>query len=171
MLGTRHATIDSPMGELTLVAAGSALVGLYFEHHWYRPAESTFGPSVDAEEGPLFATAARQLGEYFAGERTGFALVTETNGEPFQEQVWALLADIDYGETTTYGELAARLGDESRARDVGAAVARNPLSVVIPCHRVVGKSGKLTGYAGGLKRKAALLELEGATDRHAPRLF
>lgn len=163
MILTRHTTFNSPIGQLTLVAAGSAVVGLYFPHHWYKPDDSTFGPHVDAARDPVFATVVRQLEEYFAGERTEFELDTATSGDSFQERVWTLVADIDYGKTTTYTELATRLGDPSRARDVGAAIGRNPLCVIVPCHRVVGKTGALTGYAGGLKRKAALLALEAAT--------
>ena len=167
----RHTTIDSPLRELTLVADGGALVGLYFLRHWYRPGGSTFGPMVDAASDPVFAVAARQLGEYFAGERTEFDLATATRGDGFQERVWALVGAVPYGETTTYGDLAARLGDRSLARDVGAAVGRNPLCVIVPCHRVVGRTGKLTGYAGGVERKSALLELEGAVAATALPLF
>jgi methylated-DNA-[protein]-cysteine S-methyltransferase len=171
VMTTRHATIESPLGELTLVAAGPALVGLYFPHHWYKPDESTFGREVDAASDPVLGLAAQQLGEYFDGERTQFELVTATQGNAFQERVWALLGDVAYGETTTYGDLAAQLGDRSLAQEVGAAIGRNPLCVIVPCHRVVATSGKLTGYAGGLKRKAALLELEEPAHAKAQRPF
>jgi methylated-DNA-[protein]-cysteine S-methyltransferase len=153
-----HTRIDSPVGELTLVADGATLLGLYFPHHWYRPDPQAFGPRV--EDG--FGAARRQLAEYFAGQRQRFDLPVDTRGDNFQRRVWDLLDEIPYGRTTTYGELAARLGDRALARDVGAAVGRNPLCVIVPCHRVLGKGGALTGYAGGLRRKRFLLELEAA---------
>ena len=151
-----HTVIDSPVGELTLVADDGVLAGVYFRHHWYRPDPATFGPRDDHG----FAEATRQLGEYFAGRRQAFDLPVRTGGDSFQRAVWRRIGEIPYGETRTYGELAADLGDRSLARDVGAAVGRNPLSVVLACHRVVGKGGALTGYAGGLRRKRFLLDLE-----------
>jgi methylated-DNA-[protein]-cysteine S-methyltransferase len=156
-----HTTIDSPIGELTLVAADGVLAGLYFPGHWYMPAPEAFG--ARSERG--FERAEAELAEYFAGERTGFDLPTAaTGGDEFQRRVWGLIDRIPYGETTTYGEMAAELGaDPTLARKVGGAVGRNPLSILVPCHRVVGKDGKLTGYAGGLERKRQLLELEGAS--------
>jgi len=157
MLAT-HTTIDSPIGELTLVARDGVLSGLYFPGHWHMPGPEVFG--TRAERG--FERAEGQLAEYFAGERTDFELATSVVGDDFQRQVWELIERIPYGRTTTYGEMARELGDPTLARDVGSAVGRNPLSIVLPCHRVVGKEGQLTGYAGGLERKRALLELEGA---------
>jgi methylated-DNA-[protein]-cysteine S-methyltransferase len=156
-----HTTIDSPLGELTLVAVDGVLSGVYFPGHWHMPAPEVFG--ARSEHG--FERAERELGEYFAGERTGFDLPTApTGGDEFQRRVWELIACIPYGQTTSYGEMAAGLGaDPTLARKVGGAVGRNPLSIVTPCHRVVGKGGKLTGYAGGLERKRQLLELEGAS--------
>jgi methylated-DNA-[protein]-cysteine S-methyltransferase len=151
-----HTTVDSPVGELTLVAREGALSGLYFPGHWYLPDPTTFG----IRSGSGFEQARQQLDEYFAGERTSFELPTSTTGNSFQQRVWKLIDAIPYGETTTYGELARELGDGSQARAVGAAVGRNPLSVIVPCHRVVGKDGTLTGYAGGLERKRFLLDLE-----------
>jgi methylated-DNA-[protein]-cysteine S-methyltransferase len=164
-----HTTIDSPLGELTLVAADGVLSGLYFPGHWYMPAPEAFG----ARSAAGFERAERELAEYFDGERTGFDLPTAGTGDAFQQQVWEQIDRIPYGETTTYGEIAAELGDPTMARRVGGAVGRNPLSVVVPCHRVVGKDGKLTGYAGGLERKQFLLELEGAgvAVGAEPRLF
>jgi methylated-DNA-[protein]-cysteine S-methyltransferase len=153
-----HTTIDSPFGELTLTARDGTLSGLYFPGHWYMPGPAAFG--ARSERG--FERAQRQLAEYFAGERTGFELETTAAGDEFQRRVWELIDRIPYGETTTYGEMAGQLGDPTLARKVGGAVGRNPLSVIVPCHRVVGKDGKLTGYAGGLERKRFLLELEGA---------
>lgn len=157
-MNATHTTIDSPVGELTLVARDGVLSGIYFPGHWHMPAAEVFG--VRVERG--FEVAEAQLAEYFAGERTAFELETALVGDDFQRRVWALIDRIPYGETTTYGEMAAELGDPALAREVGGAVGRNPLSIVVPCHRVVGREGQLTGYAGGLERKRALLELEGA---------
>jgi methylated-DNA-[protein]-cysteine S-methyltransferase len=160
-LDTRHAFVTTALGELTLVATGGALVGVYFPRHWPKPPEQSFGELVPATANSLLAAAERQLAEYFDGARSSFDLPTATRSDRFQERVWSLLQEIPYGETTTYGDLAEKVGGRHLARDVGQAVGRNPLSVIIPCHRVVGKDGKLTGYAGGLKRKQVLLELEG----------
>lgn len=159
-----HTLVDSPLGELTLVFDDDVLTGLYFSHHWYRPDTRTFGDFV-ADGVP---SVRRELAEYFAGERTEFDVPMNAVGDEFQHRVWKLISRIPYGGTTTYGEMAAELGDPALARDVGAAIGRNPLCIVIPCHRVVGKDGKLTGYAGGLERKRFLLELE---EGDAGRLF
>jgi methylated-DNA-[protein]-cysteine S-methyltransferase len=167
---TTHTIIETQIGDLTLVAADGVLTGVYYPGHWTRPDRTAFGPC--AEEG--FEEAERQFGEYLAGERTAFDVPTSAVGDAFQQRVWTLLKGIPYGETTTYGELARELGDPALARAVGRAVGSNPLSVIVPCHRVVGKDGKLTGYAGGLERKRFLLELEGlpvAIAEPAPRLF
>ena len=170
-MNTRHAVIGSPLGELTLVADGGALIGLYFRHHWYRPPAEAFGPRVDAKSDALLAEARAQLDDFLAGDRTGFDLPTALCGDEPQLRVWDRLTAIPYGETVTYGELAAELADGSTAQEVGAAVGRNPLSIVVPCHRVVGKNGKLTGYAGGLERKKFLLDLEEPAELRAARLF
>jgi methylated-DNA-[protein]-cysteine S-methyltransferase len=168
-MSATHTTTESPVGELTLVAAGGVLSGLYFPGHWYPPGRNTLG--ARSEHG--FEQAEAQLAEYFAGERTGFELPTRLAGDEFQRRVWALIDRIPYGETTSYGEMAAELGDPTLARRVGGAVGRNPISIVVPCHRVVGKDGKLTGYAGGLEGKRHLLELEAPAAMAAaePRLF
>jgi methylated-DNA-[protein]-cysteine S-methyltransferase len=168
---TRHAVIDSVLGELTLVADDDALTGLYFRHHWYRPSADTFGPRVDAESDELLARAQTQLTDYLAGLRTDFDLPITLHGDAVQHRVWDLLTAIPYGDTVTYGELAAALADGTTAQEVGQAVGRNPLSIVVPCHRVVGRNGQLTGYAGGLKRKQFLLELEEPAAVKAARLF
>ncbi|MGH3678408.1 MAG: methylated-DNA--[protein]-cysteine S-methyltransferase [Mycobacterium sp.] len=168
-MNTRYAVIDSALGELTLVADGSALTGLYFPHHWYRPAADTLGPTADADD--LFTTAQTQITEYLTGERTEFDLPIALRGDDLQRRVWRRLTTIPYGDTVTYGELAAELADGSTAQEVGAAVGRNPLSIIVPCHRVVGKSGKLTGYAGGLERKQFLLDLEEPAEVREARLF
>jgi methylated-DNA-[protein]-cysteine S-methyltransferase len=160
-MGATHITIDAPIGELTLVARDDVLSGIYFPGHWHMPAPEVFG--ARSERG--FEQAQQQLGEYFAGERTEFELATSIVGDEFQRRVWESIDRIPFGQTTTYGEMAQEMGDPALAREVGAAVGRNPLSIVVPCHRVVGKDGKLTGYAGGLERKRFLLELEGAAER------
>jgi methylated-DNA-[protein]-cysteine S-methyltransferase len=159
---TRHAVVDTPeLGDLTLVAADSALVGVYFPGHWHLPDTAGFGERVELESDPILSRAAIELGQFLRGERTTFDLSTGTHGSAFEEQVWLLLRELGFGETTTYGELAERLGDRNLARRVGQAVGRNPLSIVVGCHRVVGKDGGLRGYAGGLERKRFLLDLEG----------
>ena len=168
---TRHAVTDSTLGDLTLVADDNALTGLYFRHHWYRPSADTFGPRVDAKSDALLARAQAQLTDYLAGLRTDFDLPIKLHGDPAQQRVWKLLATIPYGDTVTYGELAATLADGTTAQEVGKAVGRNPLSIVVPCHRVVGRNGELTGYAGGLERKQFLLELEEPDETRAARLF
>jgi methylated-DNA-[protein]-cysteine S-methyltransferase len=170
-MNTRHAVIDSLLGELTLVAKDDVLTGLYFRHHWYRPADDTIGPRVDAQTDPLLATARAQVTDYLAGRRTDFDLPIRLRGDETKHRVWRLLTAIPYGETVTYGELAAALGDSTTAREVGQAVGRNPVSIIVPCHRVIGKNGQLTGYAGGLKRKQFLLELEEPSEVKAARLF
>jgi methylated-DNA-[protein]-cysteine S-methyltransferase len=153
---TTHTVLESPLGPLTLVDDGGTLVGLYYPHHWYRPDPATFGPRDDRG----FEAVTRQLEEYLAGRRTSFDVRMRADGDEFQRAVWARVARVPYGRTTTYGDIARDLG--ATARDVGAAVGRNPLCALLPCHRVVGKGGKLTGYAGGVRRKRFLLDLEGA---------
>jgi methylated-DNA-[protein]-cysteine S-methyltransferase len=170
-MNIRHAVIDSPIGELTLVADGRTLIGVYFRRHWYRPSADTSGPRVDAHTDEVLAETQSQLDDYLAGRRTDFDLPTALRGDDTQRRIWHRLATIPYGETITYGELATELDDGSTAQQVGAAVGRNPLSIVVPCHRVVGKNGKLTGYAGGLERKKFLLDLEEPADVRDARLF
>jgi methylated-DNA-[protein]-cysteine S-methyltransferase len=168
---TRHTLIDSPLGELTLVAAGDALTGVYFRHHWHPPTADALGQYVEPADDDLFRRVTDQLGEYLAGKPAQFDLPTAFVGDRHQRRVWELLSEIAYGETTTYGELAARLADGTTAYEVGQALGRNPLSIIVPCHRVVGKNGALTGYAGGLKRKRFLLDLEAPVPAAAGRLF
>ena len=151
-----HTVAGSAVGDLTLVADDGCLTGVYFRHHWHRPDQADFGARADAG----FAEVSRQMGEYFAGEREHFDLPLDARGDEFQRDVWDLVGRIPYGQTASYGELARKLGDGVLAKDVGAAVARNPLCVIVPCHRVVAKDGRLTGYAGGLARKRFLLDLE-----------
>jgi methylated-DNA-[protein]-cysteine S-methyltransferase len=154
----QHTILATKVGDLTIVRDGDLLTGLYFPHHWYRPGPETFGPRT----GEGFDEVSRQLAEYLDGTRTSFGLPLEPQGTLFQRRVWNLLTQIPYGQTASYGELARRLGGRHTAQEVGVAVGRNPLSILIPCHRVIGSDGKLTGYAGGLKRKQWLLELEQA---------
>ncbi|NDU75287.1 methylated-DNA--[protein]-cysteine S-methyltransferase [Actinomadura sp. DSM 109109] len=156
---TTHVVIESPVGTLTLVATDGALSGLYMDMQRHRPPEETFGAPGDPQDEP-FATAADQLSAYFAGELTQFTLPLRLHGTPFQKRVWTALQDIPYGETVTYGELAAEIGSPSASRAVGLANGRNPVGVVVPCHRVVGSTGSLTGYGGGLDRKRYLLDFE-----------
>jgi methylated-DNA-[protein]-cysteine S-methyltransferase len=162
-----HTTAESPVGELTLVAEDGMLTGLYFPHHWYRPDPATFGDRDEAG----FGEAKRQLAGYFAGRRDRFDLPLDLRGDAFQRRVWERIGRIPYGGTVSYGELARELGDGATAKDVGAAVGRNPLCVIVPCHRVVGKDGSLTGYAGGLARKRFLLRLEEPAAGDSGKLF
>jgi methylated-DNA-[protein]-cysteine S-methyltransferase len=165
---TRHSRIDTELGELTLVADGGEFTGLYFPHHWHMPPRLGFGPAVVADADPLFASVREQLSAYLTGERTAFDVPARTQGHAFEERVWKLLKEIPHGTTTTYGALARQLGDGTLAQDVGRAVGQNPLCVIVPCHRVIGANGKLTGYAGGLARKRLLLEREQAISPELP---
>jgi methylated-DNA-[protein]-cysteine S-methyltransferase len=165
-----HVTIGSPIGPLTLVAAGDGLAGLYMAAHRHGPGPAGLGGPGDPAAEP-FAAAARQLEAYFAGRLTRFSLPLSPRGTEFQRQVWAALLEIPYGQTVTYGQLAVDLGRPAASRAVGLANGRNPVSIVVPCHRVVGSDGSLTGYGGGLDRKRYLLDLEqgGASTAAAPR--
>jgi len=169
-MSNRHTTIDSPLGQLTLTARDELLTGIFFEGHWHMPPPEFFGDTA-LDEDLLFRQAATQLGEYLRGEQTVFDLPFKASGNPFQEKVWARLQRIPYGETVSYGELATELGDRNLSQAVGSAVGRNPLSIVIPCHRVVGHDGRLTGYAGGLGNKRFLLDLEEPAAAKESKLF
>ncbi len=149
--------MDSPVGALTLVSNGSALIGLYMNEHKHGPAPE--GWVEDAEVAPLPETQ-RQLQEYFDGTRTTFDVPLAAQGTEFQQRVWKALCDIPWGETISYGELARRIGDPGASRAVGMANGRNPVSIIVPCHRVIGANGKLTGYGGGMERKAFLIQHE-----------
>jgi methylated-DNA-[protein]-cysteine S-methyltransferase len=152
----QHTVIDSPYGPLTLVADDGVLCGLYMTEQRHRPPEESFGPRDDT----LFADVEEQLEAYFAGELKEFDLELRLHGTPFQRTVWAGLQQIPYGETRTYGELAAALGNPTASRAVGLANGKNPIGIIVPCHRVIGASGSLTGYGGGLARKQRLLDFE-----------
>jgi methylated-DNA-[protein]-cysteine S-methyltransferase len=151
-----HAVVDSPVGPLTLVAVAGTIAGLYLDGQRHRPPEESFGEPDAA----LFTAAAGQLRAYFAGRLTTFDLPLTLAGTPFQQRVWAALRDIPYGATVSYGELADRIGQPTAARAVGLANGRNPIGIIVPCHRVVGSAGSLTGYSGGIDRKRYLLALE-----------
>ncbi len=158
----RYCKFASPLGTLIAVADGDGLTGLYFDDQRYLPSMP-----ADALEDPAWAPLARcrrQLDEYFREERRAFDLPLAPHGSKFQRRVWSEIARIPYGETITYAELATRAGAPGSARAAGAATGRNPLGILVPCHRVVGSDGSLTGYAGGLARKTRLLELEGALE-------
>ena len=153
-------TIDSPLGAMLLTSDRTSLTGLYFIGQKYQA-----HPGADWIENPqlgVFRTAAEQLRMYFAKQPVRFDFALAPAGTPFQSRVWEALRTIPSGDTISYGELARRLGASSAVRAVAAAVGRNPISIVIPCHRVIGAGGALTGYAGGLERKRALLDLERA---------
>jgi methylated-DNA-[protein]-cysteine S-methyltransferase len=153
-----HKTIDSAVGELELVASDRGLAAILWENDNAR--RVPLGNLVEAPEHPVLLETARQLVEYFAGTRCAFELELDFAGTPFQRRVWAALLTIPYGETRSYGEIARQIGAPRSARAVGAANGRNPISIVAPCHRVVGATGRLTGFAGGLETKARLLALE-----------
>ncbi|MFF3573745.1 methylated-DNA--[protein]-cysteine S-methyltransferase [Nocardia jiangxiensis] len=171
-MSTRHTVIDTAaLGPVTIVATGEAVTGVYFRHHIRRPAQELFGPLVSFVDDAVLGEAVGQLLEYLLGQRRRFELPMNPAGEDFQQQVWEQVSDIPFGETTTYGQIAERLGDRSQAYRVGQAVGANPLCVFVPCHRVIGANGSLTGYAGGLKRKRALLELEEPAAVCVGRLF
>ncbi|AJT42640.1 methylated-DNA--[protein]-cysteine S-methyltransferase [Psychromicrobium lacuslunae] len=168
-MNAMYTAMDSPLGQLTLLGSPEALTGIYFEGHRSMPGKEQWG--TEEPKQPIFTQAIRQLEDYFSGRRTDFELPIATHGSELQEKVWQLLRELPYGSTTSYGELAEQLGDRHLAQAVGAAVGANPLSIVIPCHRVVGKDGKMTGYAGGIDRKLYLLELEEPESSKAGKLF
>ena len=160
-----HRVVQTPIGTETLIAEDGALIALWMDAQKHLPDSSRFGapegPGIDAPTKAVLARTQAQLEEYFAGGRTEFDVPLAPQGTAFQQAVWMLLRDIEFGSTTTYGELAARLGRPSASRAVGAAVGRNPIGLIVPCHRVIGASGALTGYAGGIERKTWLLTHEG----------
>lgn len=166
-----HTIWNSPVGPLTLVADDGAVVGIYFPGHWVKPAQEDFGNLIEPRKDGALLCATSQLTEYFAGARTVFEVPIRTHGDPLSERVWAILRQLPYGETTTYGAIASELGNPSMAQAVGRCVGHNPISILIPCHRVVGADGSLTGYAGGLDRKRFLLDLEEPAEAKASRLF
>ncbi|MHA7862059.1 methylated-DNA--[protein]-cysteine S-methyltransferase [Tessaracoccus sp. Y36] len=151
-----YSIMDSPIGALTIVERDGGLAAIYMGEHRHAPGPETFGERVE----DALPEVTQQLREYFDGERTVFDLPLNPVGTEFQRSVWSEMAAIPYGETLTYGDIAAALGRPSASRAVGTAVGRNPIGIVVPCHRVVGSSGKLVGYAGGVDRKEYLLAHE-----------
>ena len=158
--GRTHVIVDSPIGPLTVVAEDGAITALYMDAQRHAPGAEEFGLPGDPGDEP-FTTAAAQLAAYFAGQLTEFDLPLAPAGTEFQRRVWDGLRAIPYGQTVSYGELARRVGNPAASRAVGLANGRNPIAIVVPCHRVIGSDGSLTGYGGGLNRKRFLLALEG----------
>ncbi|HET7235836.1 MAG TPA: methylated-DNA--[protein]-cysteine S-methyltransferase [Actinomycetota bacterium] len=162
-----HAVIESPVGALTLVNTDGALSGLRMGSRWSAGGHPSVGERVVSG----FERTVEELGEYFAGDRREFTVPTAARGHAFQRRVWDLIRQIPFGQTRSYGDLARDLGDLALARAVGAATGRNPIGIVVPCHRVIGSDGSLTGYAGGLERKRYLLHLEASVADRASTLF
>jgi methylated-DNA-[protein]-cysteine S-methyltransferase len=158
-----YKVIDSPVGKLKLVAKGSKLSAILWEND--KPDRVRLGPMREEQGNPVLAEVERQLDEYFAGKRNCFELQLEFAGTEFQRKVWEALLTIPCGETRTYREIAVQIGNPKAVRAVGAATGKNPISIVAPCHRVVGTSGDLTGFAGGLGTKRLLLTFEGSAAR------
>lgn len=153
-----YSTLPSPWGVLTLAASSSALHGVWFEGQQHRPDMDTWTPSADH---PVLELASAQLQAYFDGRLTQFDVPLDlSSGTAFQQKVWQSLLTIETGTTVSYGTVSERIGQPTAVRAVGGAIGRNPIGIIVPCHRVVGANGTLTGYAGGLDRKAALLQLE-----------
>jgi methylated-DNA-[protein]-cysteine S-methyltransferase len=152
--------IASPVGELKLIASDKGLAAILWEND--DPNRVRLGPLVDAPDNPLLVETGRQLGAYFAGKLTAFTVPLDFKGTDFQKSVWAALLEIPFGETRSYAEIARLLGRPTAFRAVGAANGKNPISIIAPCHRVLGSNGALTGFAGGLAAKQYLLGIEGA---------
>lgn len=157
-MGLSYKTIASPVGQLKLVAGDVGLVAILWEND--NPRRVRLSDLIEDHTHPILTETERQLGEYFVGYRKHFALTLDMRGTPFQKEVWQALLAIPFGQIRTYGQLARQLGNPTATRAVGAANARNPISIIVPCHRVIGSSGKLTGFAGGLETKERLLHLE-----------
>jgi len=155
----RFTTMFSPVGELTLVASDAGLVAVLWEND--EPDRVRLGTMARDGDDPILTAAVQQLHAYFSGELTRFTVPLDFRGTDFQKSVWAALLTIPFGETRSYGEIARQIGRPSASRAVGAANGRNPISIIAPCHRVIGSNGALTGFAGGLEAKALLLEMEG----------
>jgi len=156
-----HLLAESPLGTLIIAGNGAAVTGIWFEDHRYFPTDATLGERVQPGTDSVLDAAAEQLGAYLAGERADFELPLDPAGTPKQKRVWEILREIPVGSVMTYGEIARQIGKPKAAQSVGQAVGHNPVSIVIPCHRVLGADGSMTGYAGGLERKRFLLDLEG----------
>lgn len=155
-----YKTMRSPVGELKLVASDNGLAAVLWEND--NPKRVPLQPLKQDNNHPVLAEAEKQLSEYFAGKRTSFTVALDPVGTGFQKKVWDALRTIPFGQTRSYGQIAKQIGNPKAVRAVGGANGKNPLSIIAPCHRVIGSSGKLTGFAGGLDIKAQLLELEAA---------
>jgi methylated-DNA-[protein]-cysteine S-methyltransferase len=153
-----YKTTKSPVGELKLIATDKGLAAILWEND--DPKRVRLTPLVESKGHPMLLKTERELKEYFTGKRTSFSVDLDPIGTQFQTKVWRALSEIPFGETRSYGEIAKRIGNANASRAVGAANGKNPISIIVPCHRVIGASGKLTGFAGGLKTKAQLLALE-----------
>lgn len=153
--------LDSPVGTLKLIASDQGIVAILWQND--RPTRVRLGEMIEDQDHPILRRLITQLNEYFSGRRTSFEIPLDLRGTPFQQEVWNALLAIPYGETRSYLDLARKLGNPNATRAVGAANGRNPISIVVPCHRVIGSSGKLTGFAGGLDIKERLLQLESGT--------
>jgi methylated-DNA-[protein]-cysteine S-methyltransferase len=164
-----RAGLESPVGRLDLIATDEALVAVLWERD--DPRRVRLEPLVDAAEHPILNMTALQLGEYFAGTRRAFDIPLDFRGQDFQKAVWRALLTIPFGETRTYGQIALQVGRPTASRAVGAANGRNPISIIAPCHRVIGADGSLTGFAGGMENKRLLLNLEGARHSRQDDLF
>jgi methylated-DNA-[protein]-cysteine S-methyltransferase len=168
-LSAYYTHIDSPLALLILVSDGTSLMGLYMVGQDHMP---SIGPEwIKDQSACPFRETREQLASYFRGERRSFDVPLAPRGTEFQQAIWAELQRIPYGETTTYGEMARRLGSPGASRAVGLANGRNPIGIIVPCHRVIGARGELTGYAGGLARKEALLAFEQSVKARGPRVF
>lgn len=166
MTTTQEQTWDSPTGRLRIVATGRGICKVTFVPDDYLPPSpegDNPAASPDGESPRILEMAVQELKEYFAGERTAFTVPLDLSGTGFQRAVWERLRDVAFGQTTSYGDLAQALGNSGASQAVGAANGRNPVAIIVPCHRVVGRDGKLTGYAGGIERKKWLLRHESAT--------
>jgi methylated-DNA-[protein]-cysteine S-methyltransferase len=161
-----HTFVDSPVGKLKLIASDDGLAAILWEND--DPERVPLNEGVARSNHPVLLDTASQLREYFSGQRTAFNLRLDLSGTAFQRSVWQALLTIPYGETRSYGEIARQIEHPAASRAVGAANGRNPISIVAPCHRVVGSTGKLTGFAGGLEAKAKLLALESGAFRLRP---
>lgn len=157
--------MDSPVGRLKLIGSDKGLAAVLWEND--DPNRVRVREYVNDDSHPVLIEAERQLNEYFKGERQSFSLELDPIGTDFQKKVWNILSTIPYGKTITYGDIARQLGDIKTVRAVGAANGKNPISIIVPCHRVIGASGELTGFAGGLEAKAWLLEREGVKSSKA----
>jgi methylated-DNA-[protein]-cysteine S-methyltransferase len=167
MTTLQYRIVGSPIGPLTLAGNGSTLMHLRMVDQTHEPDRAGWEPA----EPDAFADVVTQLDEYFAGTLTEFDVDLKSDGTEFQRRVWAALQTIPYGETRSYGQIAEQIGSPAAARAVGLANGRNPISIIVPCHRVIGSSGGLTGYGGGIERKRALLELEFNANSLTPVLF